>query len=221
MKHLTIAASILTFLLTAGTAHADTGITRAKEKLRVTRITMEFNETPMEDVVSFLRSVSNLNILIDPEVLRERREELNVTLAVKDISLENALSLLTKFHGLSRTYRKGGIILLTTREKARGQLSTKVYDIRDLTFIVRDFRGPDIRLKENGTGIAPFDMEDDQEPNRVTDSEQLVELIESNVPGGDEDGVKVSVLGGRLVVSHTAAGHKAIVRLLNLMRTAR
>jgi hypothetical protein len=68
-----------------------------KEKLRAP-VTLEFVETPLSDVVDFLRDYTSVNILLDRPSLEEEgvTPDTPVTIHVEQISLQSALALLLR-----------------------------------------------------------------------------------------------------------------------------
>lgn len=197
-----------------------------RERMKTARISLDFTDAPLDDVVQFVRSVVNVNILIDPEVFQKHsREELKVTLTVKDLSAASALDLLLSFHKLKRQYRNG-VMIITTADRVEETTYLIVYDVRDLMFVVRDFRGPKIGLgsdTQSGAG-AVFTETEEPENNELSSPERLLEIVKGNAAGSSwEDNPKCSgsIINGLLVINQTRAGHYEVGRLMNMLRSFR
>lgn len=229
----TLILSLLAFALFAPTADAQrlrlgdpdpyaSDYAKIREKLKSQKITFDFQESPLQDVIEFLRSVLNINILLDPEVAREKDpDELKVTLAVKDLRADNALGLLLEFKNLTPAYRQG-VLVITTEERHSEAVFLAVYDVRDLMFTVKDFPGPDIGLASGGgAGPGVTFEEDDTEENELANPETLIEVIQGNAAGSsweDNDKCTCSIINGLMVVNQTRTGHQEVGRLLNMLR---
>lgn len=80
------------------------------------RITVDFSETPLPDVVQFLRETLGVNMVIDPDLLRERSaDELSIDLKLVDVEARSALKLMCDLRDL--TYRlQNGVVYISARE---------------------------------------------------------------------------------------------------------
>jgi len=93
----------------------------------------EFFETPLDEVVNFLREHHHIEVQIDKKALEDLGigTDTQVTKSLKGISLRSALKLMLR--ELDLTYMiKDEVLLITTPEVADNQLSTKVYPVADL-----------------------------------------------------------------------------------------
>ncbi len=221
MKRTAILTVMLAGLLSQSAfAQQDRRERAIREKLRTTRVSMDFTEAPLKDVVSFLQSVSGINLLIDPNIFKERtQDELRVSLTVKNITLENALALIGRFFKLHTDYRDG-VLLLTNRKRA-GRMKIIVYDIRDMMMKIRDFKGPDIKISAGNKGGTDIQFQDDPEPTTGVDKDTLLELLKDNtgdVWGDDHPNSGMSMIGGLLVVTHNLETQRKVSRLLAMMR---
>lgn len=199
---------------------------RAKQavisKMNTKRVSMEFSDAPLTDVVEFLRSVTQINMMVDPAVVREK-PDMRVTLNVKDVKVRNVLNLIGQFFALTADIREGGVVVLTEKERIKSAYVTKVYDIRDLMFAVKDFRGPKIGLNKSGqTPSVTFEYDDADKSRVISGPEALVELIQTNM-GDAWEGEKanVSVVRGLLVATNTKQVHQQVKRLLQMLRATR
>ncbi len=193
-----------------------------KSKLSLARISLDFADAPLEDVIAFIRSVVGVNILIDPEVFKTHdRSSLKVTLTVKDLRAESALNLLLSFHKLSKQYTSG-VLLITTKDRVDDKVYTVIYSVRDMMFSLRDFKGPNIDITQaSGPGTTITDPAEENPSNELANPDRLMEVIRDNAARGSwESGSKTSIkmIRGLLVVNQTRSGHYDVNRLLMLLR---
>ncbi len=95
--------------------------------------TLEFIETPLSDVVEFLRDSQGLPIQISHKALNDAgvSADVPITQNLKGVPLRTALRVMLR--DLDLTYRiDGDVLVITTREDARQNPSTRVYDVADL-----------------------------------------------------------------------------------------
>jgi len=164
--------------------------------------TFEFIETPLTDVVDFLRASHKVTFQIDRKALQDVGidPQTPVTRTLKRIRLRSALRLLLRDVGLTFTVRDG-VVLITTREQAEASLSKEVYAVEDLV------------AASGQRGKSDFDA--------------LVDLITSTVEPASWDSVggpgSISVLASReaLVVRQTFQAHEQIAALLDGLRKIR
>jgi len=91
-----------------------------------TILTFEFLDTPLKDIIAFVREKTNINVIVDTEA-----ENISVTLKLKDIPLRVALNyMLPKGY----EYVIEGDILHFNKQK----LELRVYDVRDILINMDD-----------------------------------------------------------------------------------
>ncbi len=106
---------------------------------------LEFNETPLRDVISQLQDSQGIPIQVDIKALEEAGLDLDapVTRNLSGVSLRSALRLI--LGDLDMTYLiKDEVLLITTKEKAAENLIVKVYPVADLV------------MPMNSSGVNPF-----------------------------------------------------------------
>ncbi|MCG2684963.1 MAG: hypothetical protein L6306_15270 [Planctomycetales bacterium] len=94
---------------------------------------LEFIETPLQDVIDYLKDMHKIEIQIDTRALGDVGigTDTPVTKNLKGVSLRSALRLMLRELGL--TYMiQDEVLLITTPEEAETRLSTKVYPVADL-----------------------------------------------------------------------------------------
>lgn len=224
MKHALVFTMVIGLLIASGDAawaeRPDPRERAINEKLATTRVSMDFTEAPLRDVVSFIQAVSGINLIVDPQIFKNRtEEELRVTLTVKKITLKNALALLQRFFKLHIEYRDG--VLVMTDKKSVGQMKVVVYDVRDMMMKIKDFKGPNIKLQSGAKPGVAIDFVEEKDETGSLNKDTLVELVRDNtgaVWDGEYESAGISMVGGLLVVTHNKEVHAKVRRLLAMMR---
>lgn len=107
---------------------------------------LEFIETSLGDVMSYLEDLHHIQIEIDSQALRDvgLDTDVPITRNLRAISLRSALRLMLR--ELDLTYMiRDEVLLITTPEKAEDQLVTRVYPVADLVLPI-----------DNSSSINPF-----------------------------------------------------------------
>lgn len=110
---------------------------RIEEALR-SPTQIEFVETPLSDVVDYLRDYHKIEIQLDKKALGDVNigTDTPVTKTLRGISLKSALRLMLR--ELQLTYIiQDEVLLITTPEEAEARLVTKVYPVADLVLPIR------------------------------------------------------------------------------------
>jgi general secretion pathway protein D len=111
--------------------HADSRVEQVLEK----PITLEFVETPLEEIVAYLQSATELQIRLDRRALDDVGvgSDSPVTVSLKEVPLETALEVALDDLDLTWTVR-GNLLLITTAEAAQApeMMITRVYRVDDL-----------------------------------------------------------------------------------------
>lgn len=193
-------------------------------KLETMKISLSEVDRPLDELVAYLRDFSNINFLIDPEVYTKvSKDQMRVTIKVKDVRLKSALKLILGQYDLAAVYQDG-IVRITTRERVNQNVITQFYDVRDLLLKISNFPGPKLELtggegSGGSTGIT-FTVEEPQQSK--VDEGFLEELIKTNTGGKSwEENPNAAVRitpTGILIVTQTRAVHKEVENLLNMLR---
>jgi len=156
-----------------------------REKLSSQKISFDFVETPLPDVLSFLGSLTDVSIILDPDTLMD--ESPTVTLRVNEMSLERALNWICKLVNL-RYGLKNEAIYVAHPGKLRDRVVLRMYDVSDLTMEVKNFAGRQKALSTGeghgdqrgggGDGLEDFfpDDDEDDDEDRLT-GDKLIEFI--------------------------------------------
>jgi len=106
-------------------------------------VTLEFIETPLSDIVSFLVELQRIPIHIAARPLADAGIETAqpVTFTARDLPLRSALDLMLADLDLAWTIRSG-VLVVTSKEDADETLVLKTYDVSDLLGNVSDHEYP-------------------------------------------------------------------------------
>lgn len=206
-----------------GTRDADARRQEVLNKLNNQRLSVDFQNTSLEDAIGFIRDFSGLNLHIDAGVHENLTEDqLKVTLKVKDLLLKSVLKLMLGQRGLSAMYREG-VLLILPREKIDEKTTLAMYDVRDMLMKIQDFPGPKVELVSPSAQGGPltgatFSLD---EPRSTITEDFLTEIIQNNTGDRTWDenpNASITLTNGVLVVSQSKRVHTEIRRLLNLLR---
>ncbi len=182
-------------------------------------ITLDFQDTDLADVVSFLQRVTNANIVLDPRVLAATPAP--VTLRVERMKLKFVLDFVMKITGLKYTMRNEAIYI-SNEEGTRGDLFMKMYDIRDLTHAMASFPGPSLEIPEpGGTGsqlLPPIEAEAKPETGEFI---EIIKQVVVPASWADGTGTTIEEYNGSMVVTQSNEVHVQIDELLRALRNQR
>lgn len=205
----------------------------SEEVLEITRrlesqqITLNFEQTPFDEAINFLRDITGLNYVLtaDAQDLVEN-ESVSVSLRLRNITLKNALNLILASHD-SLAYRiENGVIKIGTKSDQEEELILQFYDVTEIVNTPPDFPAPELGLSlasggagggggGAGGGVLTFDDEG-EEASGGLDADKLVEIIEGKL--GEDDSGSVDISGGILIIRKPLGAHEKIVKLLDALR---
>ena len=137
------------------------------------RMSFEFRDAELAEIVDFFRKTTSVNFVLDP-----RLQTQPITFVAKEMELGMALEWTAKLTESKISYVNQAVFF--SDRVVRGPKKMVVYDIADLTMPIRDFPGPSLALGESGAQIDQiFDLEPEQGP--AVAAEELVEIIEEVV----------------------------------------
>ncbi len=192
-------------------------------KLSGQRVSLDFTQTPLDEIVDYLRASTGLNIIVHQDVFRKyAEEELQFTIRLKKLRLKSALKLLLGMRNLTATYRDG-VLVIVSRDDLPVSVTTRVYDVRDLLFRIRDFPGPSVELASGASGGAltgaVFTV--DEEGNSIITEDFITDIVTANTAGNswdENENVAITLVNGLLIVTQSGKGHREVQKLLNLLR---
>lgn len=101
------------------------------------KVSFDFVETPLRDVVTFLQTITSANIILDDTVMPDNSE---VTLKVTEMPLSQALDWILDLVGMKYGLMNQAIYI-SSEEKVGGEAVLKLYDVTDVILEIRDFPG--------------------------------------------------------------------------------
>lgn len=152
--------AIGTTVYSQSTGDAVSMMSQIERRIRATldeETSIEFIESPLEDICDYLADFHEIAIQIDSRALEEAGlgPDMPITGNLRRVSLRSALNLVLTQHGLAWSIRDESV-LITTEAAARANATVRVYNVTDL-------------LPDGGS------------------SEHLVEALNSVLPSQDPD----------------------------------
>src|SRR5205814_8107609 len=121
---------MMTLMLAAVLALAQDNMKgEVESKLNNIKVTLDFQNTPIDAVVDYLREISGMNIFVDSKV---RDKAIIVTLKVNEISLKSIFGLVLKPHNCDVLFKDGVLMLMTKEDVADKTMKMQIYDCRDI-----------------------------------------------------------------------------------------
>ncbi len=198
------------------------------------RINLDFDRTPLEEVIAYLREISNLNMHVrwrSLELIGIGRQT-KVTMNISRITLPRALTLVTRSLSaspakLERVYWvvDDGVVVIASGASVNTRLRTRIYDVSDLLVVVPNFKAPEVELGSQETadqgsagglfGQAGRETDEAESPaaRRQRLEENLIAAIKDSIgqdmwqpigPGS------IRLLDGKLIISQTPLGFKLL-----------
>ncbi len=216
--------------------------TRPEKQKSVTRfvakpIPIDFNETPLSDVIAYYRQTTNLTFSVNWRSLEQVQitGDTPVTVKANNISLARSLDLvLDEVSGLRSRFERlywlvdEGMIRIATGAAFNTRISTRTYDVTDLMMRVPNMPGKPMSLTfkaPSGSGAGGRSLSVgpggpprhqgrlEKPPTKSQIAQQLINSIKNSI-GPDmwsPDGKgTISVRRGRLIISQTPLGYKLL-----------
>jgi hypothetical protein len=163
------------------TAPASTSMDRTTNAKLGQRITLDFQDASLTDVIDFLRTSTRINIVVAPTVLIKSP---TITLKASNMSLGNVLHWITKLSSTQMGYIHGALFISDV--PIAEATVTRLYDISDMTMPIKDFPGPQLALNagsQTGGGGLLFQPVDN-DTNSAPTSDEISDLIKKVVAPG-------------------------------------
>ena len=155
-----------------------------EDALKNRRVSFDFVDTPLEDVITFLNSIADVNMVLDPNALAQAKDvDMPVTLKVQDMRLESALQWILRLVSLKYALRDEAIFI---SDDVKDESVLKMYPVTDLTAEIDDFEGSASALESGGSGGSGggqglFEEEEEEEGDETFTGEGLVLLIRETI----------------------------------------
>ena len=195
------------------------------------KISCTFTDVPLSEAIKHLRDTTGCNLNVDPRYTR--KDDLISGLSVTDTEMVHVLTMICRMNRL-RWSVKDEMIVISDRDITE-ETDMKVYDIADLCVEPKSFEAGSFKKEtvtidpttpEGRSIVIKTNERSTDERNRLGD--EWVQIIRTTVDpwswGDESDGRSentISYRGGKLVVTHTAAVHEKIAKLLDAFRKAR
>jgi hypothetical protein len=165
---------------------------------------IEFVDTPLRDVIDYLKSKHQIEIQLDTAAMKDAGADpdAQITKNIKGISLRSALKLLLEESKLMYVVHNG-VLLITTPEKASSDeyMDTRIYPVTDLVVAERD----------GGVNLQPLE-------------DMLLNTVPTKtwVDNGGTGTISHVIVGNCvvLVISQTDGVHEEIENLVEKLRKA-
>jgi tetratricopeptide (TPR) repeat protein len=200
-----------------------------REQLHTTTLQMPEvkDQESLTKVMDIVKTITGLPIVVDPAA-----EAAATTGGVvfnfnfeNKLTAEQALNLITKMVGDAVTWTvRHDVVLVTTKEKARGKPIIVNHDVQDIVFGLTDFLGPRIdqlRLldkMQDEDGGGPFGAV--LEKKKMIEPADLATLIQENVAVGtwQDEGVSIDVHEGYILINHVPEVQEQVRQFLEDLR---
>ena len=199
----------------------DLALVRALKKQRLTEV--KFKETPIKDVIKWLRVATGKNFHVKQKALADESIELDdivVNIELERIPVTTFLEVLLKPHGLAWV-AKGNIIYITTKKDSYGKAVTRMYGISHITWTKVDFIAPEINLHpSNYTPVEEYEPEVVVENDPLNSGDAVAELIRELLhPKGweENDDWTIRATDRYIVVRAPKSIHARIPRTLDMI----
>lgn len=198
-------------------------------------VAVSWDKAPLQEIFEWLAAQGDYNVVVQWRSLKLGGIDANtpVTLALRNVSVGAVLSeVLDSISGLdSITYHwYGNIIKISTKSALVSNLYTRVYDISDLFFSLKDFEGPQIDLQQqHQSGAIPGEQSQLFRPGRSNDNEtdesdersaEIIELIRAAVEPNSWEGNgglgSVSIFNRQLIIRNTINVHILLAGSFNM-----
>ena len=182
-------------------------------------MTLEFQDSDIQDVVNFFRARTEINFVLDPEVLISGSVP-PINLKVDAVPVKDALEFVMELAGLKYSLQNEAVFI-STEEGLQGKTEMRIYDIRDLTLGLTQFPGPELTIPEpGGTGSQLIPEIEDQDPPSLDELMEIIQIV-VDPESWDADGVGLEEYNGSMVITQTPEIHEKVESLLAQLRRQR
>jgi len=178
---------------------------------------LQFQEQNLDQVVTYLRTVTGLNFHITQKVRQDKFDSIKITIPLlDDVSVKDVLDLVTVQYEL-RWEPREGVVTIALKDEVSGQLRQRYYDVKDLAVKIQNFRGTDIFLAPSN--FTPPEPPELAEPASIFPQDALVDTIKAVVdPETWIEGTDLQIKNGTLIAKNTSEVLDKIDLLLNELR---
>lgn len=187
---------------------------RIRDRIASMRISIDFNNARIGEVVAYFQEFTGFNFHLDPAVAAN--DEAGITIRLKDVSVKTALKLILRPRDLACVYRQG-VLVVASKKSLGSQTVTRVYDVRDLMLRIADFPGPKMDFDTQNPGVKFEPLGD--EPATTFTEESLIDLIKANTGDRSWEDAESTIqqVNGLLIISQSRGIHDEVRKLLDLL----
>jgi Flp pilus assembly secretin CpaC/tetratricopeptide (TPR) repeat protein len=200
---------------TSGDSESKQAIYTALEAKRVKGL--QFTDQNLDQVVTYLRTVTGLNFHITPTVRSTLFDNVKVNIAgLDDVTVRQVLDIIAGSYALKWEPRNGVVTIAAPGEIA-GTMRLQYFDVKDLAVKIQNFRGTDIYLApSNYTPPEPPELPEAKEIYQMdTLVNTIKEVVDSDQWG---DGTSIDLKAGTLIVRNTSEVLGHVGELLEELR---
>ena len=116
------------------------------------KISVNFEDTPLDEALDFIREVSGLNVVLSKKAREKLEGEKGaIKLKLKDVKLRSVLELLLQqAHDDLRYGVKHGVLMIGTDEDWKDEYVLRFTPVDDILHQPKDFPGPRVGLSDKG-----------------------------------------------------------------------
>lgn len=184
--------------------------------LATRRMSVEFKSASLDDVVKYIQAATGINIVVRKNKIEKAGGDVDAyefDLRVRNVTVLDFLKLAFEPQDLGLAVRKN-ILLITSKQDARGKPVLRMYDISHLLVQIRDFPAPDIN-------VYPSSMEPPEPPEpeihqAVESADEVAEMLRNFIGEGtwEDEGVALHVFRRHLFIRQYPGTHRKIARFL-------
>jgi len=182
---------------------------RAIESKLLTPVNLNFENTPLKQVIDDLRELHALNIYIDTPALQSQGTSLDspITIRLDQVSLKAALNMILREVRLTYVI-KDEVLQITTKENARGKLVPVTYQIADLV----------VPMEQHVPMIHPSSSNNSSMPIQFTPTPSMTGPSLTNGQAVGSPNGPISNSTGDVVVSKRQVGNTQEAQLIKLIQ---
>lgn len=187
-------------------------------------VSPSFPNISLKDALLYFQQTKDVNIVYDTDI---PVDDMRANMNAQNMRLRRAITLVLRQNDL--TYRvRDGVLRVTTMENVKTDTVLRMYDIADLTGVVKNWNGPKIDITRVGDSVENVFAEDESTSGEGASADVYADFIRDNIkPSGGAADVdwgdehKIIPHTNKLIVVTDAETHKKIQRLLETYRRAR
>jgi hypothetical protein len=184
--------------------------------LQTRRISVKFESASLDDVVKYVRAAAGINIVVQKHKITKAggdADAIEISMKVRNVTIMDFLKLAILPNELGMA-TKGNILLITSKQAARGKPVLRLYSIAHLLVQIRDFPAPDINVYP--TGFDPPEAPEIEVHQAMESGEEVAEMLRNFVGADtwDDEGVVLHVNQKKLFIRQYPHVHRKIGRFL-------